>query len=94
MTPPLTDHARVRMQQRGIDQEAIELVLEHGRMLFDHHGAALFHVPRAKQRKLLAVLAPTSRRRMEKALDAYLVVSTRTGAIMTVGHRSHRLWRH
>ena len=37
----LSQHARVRMQQRGIPPRALELLLEHGGVQHDHRGGRL-----------------------------------------------------
>ena len=36
MHPSLTEHARARMQQRGISRHALELLLDFGREAFRH----------------------------------------------------------
>ena len=41
MLSPLTTHARVRMQQRGIPEAALDVLLEYGREAHDHHGAVI-----------------------------------------------------
>jgi hypothetical protein len=38
MLAPLTSHARVRMQQRGIPPAALDVLLEYGREAHDHRG--------------------------------------------------------
>lgn len=90
----LSNHARTRMQQRAIRQEALELVLEHGKTRYDHRGAKVVHLPRKLQRRLLATLAPDLRRRVEKQLRTYLVCGTEDPCVITVGHRDQRFWRH
>lgn len=53
MPMPFTDHARARMQQRGIRPEALEALLDHGRVHHLHcEGRELVHLA-----KLYAVLA-------------------------------------
>ena len=41
MHPPLTEHARARMQQRGISPAALELLLAYGREEHDHRGCRI-----------------------------------------------------
>lgn len=38
MNAPLTSHARIRMQQRGIPPAALEVLLDYGRESHDHRG--------------------------------------------------------
>jgi hypothetical protein len=40
MQAPLTEHARIRMQQRGIPQAALDILLDFGREAHDHAVAA------------------------------------------------------
>lgn len=88
----ITPHARLRMQQRAIPAEALELVLEFGRSRYDHRGARIVFLPRQLRRKLLATLEPTARRRLEKKLDTYCVCRTGCADVITVGHREARIW--
>ena len=37
----LTQHARLRMQQRGIPRQAIDYVLAYGRVSHDHRGGCV-----------------------------------------------------
>jgi len=90
----LSSHARTRMQQRAIGPEALELVMEHGKTRYDHHGAKLVFLPRKLQRRLLATMAPALRRRVEKQLRTYLVCGAASTRVFTVGHRDQRYWRH
>jgi hypothetical protein len=94
MNYALSSHARVRMQQRAISPEALELVLEHGKSRYDHRGARVVFLPKQLQRKLLAVLAPATRRRLEKQLRTYLVCAAESAQVITVGYRHQRLVGH
>jgi hypothetical protein len=83
MTPRLTEHARIRMQQRGIPAAVLEDLLDYGRVAHDHRGATVLYFDRR---------ARTALRRSGKRHDAYAVVGG-DGEIRTVGHRFKRLWR-
>jgi hypothetical protein len=48
----LTQHARTRMQQRGIPQSALECLLDYGRFQYDHRGAAIVFLDKAARRRL------------------------------------------
>lgn len=81
--PPLTDHARVRLAQRGIRPEAVALALRWGRHRYSH-GDRLFFLAR---RDLPGGLGHELARRAEGTV----VVVTPTGAIRTV-FRNPRFW--
>ena len=83
MAIPLTTHARMRMQQRGIPVALLEDLLDYGRAMHDHRGATVLYFDRRAREAL---------RRTGRRLDAYAVVGG-DGEIRTVGHRYKRLRR-
>jgi len=85
----LSEHAAIRMQQRGIPHAALECLLEYGRIQHDHQGAAIVFFDKAARRRLMKAL-PLAK--LEKHLDAYAVIAT-DGTITTVGHRYKRIPR-
>ena len=87
----LSQHARVRMQQRGIPSRAVELLLEHGAVQHDHHGGRVLYFDKARQRKLRQVLEPEAVAGMERFFKAYAVM--RRGEVLTVGWRYRRIRR-
>lgn len=84
----LSEHAAIRMQQRGIPHAALECLLEYGRVQHDHHGGAIVFFDKAARRRL----ARLGWGQLEKHLDAYAVIAT-DGTITTVGHRYKRIPR-
>ena len=83
----LTEHARIRMQQRGISAAAVEDLLTFGREVHDHHGATILYLDkRARARTALQQISKSKR------LDVYAVVGS-DGLIKTVGHRFQRIRR-
>ena len=46
MHSPISDHARVRMQQRGISPTALELLLDYGHEVHDHRGCRIVNSAR------------------------------------------------
>ena len=53
MQAPLTDHARIRMQQRGIPPAALEMLLDYGREAYDHrHGCRVVLFDKRCRRRL------------------------------------------
>ena len=74
-----TQHARARMQQRGIRPGALEALLESGRSVPAGDGCELLFFDKAA-------------RKAARLPNAYAVVG-RDGEVITVGHRYRRLPR-
>ena len=89
MLAPLTTHARVRMQQRGIPSAAVEVLLDFGREAHDHRGCRIVHFDKRSRRRAARALGASLFRTLERYLDTYAVVGS-DDAILTVGHRHHR----
>lgn len=88
----LTQHAAVRMQQRGITSTALESLLDYGSVAYDHRGATIIYFDKKARTRLLKNGGRARYRVMEKKLNAYAVVGT-DGAVVTVGHRDRRISR-
>ena len=56
MLAPLTTHARVRMQQRGIPPAALDVLLEYGKEAHDHRGCRIVRFDK-RSRKRNATMA-------------------------------------
>ena len=87
----LTQHARVRMQQRGIGPEVLEDLLAYGRVVHDHRGAEIVFFDRATRNRLRQARGEDVIRRLGKRLATYAVVGS-NGKVFTVGHRTRRLY--
>ncbi|MDQ6620844.1 MAG: DUF4258 domain-containing protein [Pseudomonadota bacterium] len=85
-----TDHARARMQQRGIKQRAVECLLEFGVQSHDGRGAVVVFMDKRAQRRLMRErrLAPSE---MERIKRCYLVLAG--NSVITTGHRYARVHR-
>jgi hypothetical protein len=90
MTVSLTTHARVRMQQRGISPEALELLFELGEIAPAPGGRQLLFLQRA-HRKELGQRAKRIRER--DRLKRLYAVTDEHGSVVTVGHRYRRFAR-
>src|SRR4051812_1317634 len=88
LTAPLTDHARVRMQQRGIPPAALAVLLDYGTEAHDHHGCRIVCFDKRSRRRAARDLGDLFRR-IERHLDAYAVLAT-DDVVVTVGHRRGR----
>jgi hypothetical protein len=89
MLAPLTTHARVRMQQRGIPPVALEVLLDYGREAHDHRGCRIVRFDKRSRKRAARALGESLFRRVERFLDAYAVVGP-DDAVVTVGHRRRR----
>lgn len=86
----LTEHARVRMQQRAIPLAAVEALLAYGKSAHHHRGVAIFYFDKAARRRLRRERLD---RALEHQLDAFAVVAL-SGEVVTVGHRRRRIRHH
>ncbi len=84
-----THHAQARMQQRSIPMSAIDVLMEYGEAR-RHHGADVFFLTKKSRGRVLKDFGKSAFLKLEKALDAYLVVGD-DGTLITTGHRHHRL---
>ena len=90
LAQPLTTHARIRMQQRGIPEAALDVLLGFGREAHDHRGCRIVHFDKRSRRYVARELGRDSFRKVERWLNAYAVVGA-DGAVLTVGHRHRKL---
>lgn len=85
----LTNHAAVRLQQRGIPAWFLDLLVEHGKTTHDGHGAVLKSVSKATRRRLQQLLPAKAYAQAERWFDVYAVV-TADDAIVTAAHRTNK----
>ena len=84
----LTDHARARMQQRGIPTAAVEALLEFGSASHLHSkGRELVYFNKAT-RAGLAKANPVT----DRLARTYAILGS-DGTVITVGHRYRRIPR-
>ncbi len=79
MSTYFTDHARARMQQRGISAAAIDLLLSYGRSSPADRGAEI-------------VFFDKSVREAQRLSRIYAILGA-DGRVLTVGHRFRRIPR-
>ena len=91
MTTYFTDHARARMQQRGIPSAAVEALLTYGRSARAGRGCEVVYFDKAARVRLLRD-DPAAARETERLCKTYAVLGT-DGAVVTVGHRHRRIAR-
>jgi Domain of unknown function (DUF4258) len=90
MSQSLSPHARVRMQQRGISPQALELLLDLGHTAPAPGGRQVVFVERAERKELGRRAKRIPGRDRLKRLYA---VTDEHGTVVTVGHRYRRLAR-
>jgi len=89
--PALTQHASIRLQQRGIPGWFLGLLVDHGRSRHDGHGAVIKTVDHATLRHLRDVLSRNEYAAAERYFGVSAVVSA-DQAVVTAAHRTRR-WR-
>jgi hypothetical protein len=87
----LTQHARARMQQRGISAATVEALLDFGREVHVDRGCDLvFFDKRARARLAQANAAAAAE--AERICKSYAILGS-DGTVITVGHRYRRIPR-
>jgi hypothetical protein len=82
-----SEHATKRIQQRGINNDDILLVLAFGVKEHDGMGATRHLMTKSAVKRLCASVGKTAK---ATALEGmYAVVSTADNTVITVGHRYH-----
>jgi hypothetical protein len=87
----LTQHAKVRMQQRSIPPLAVEIFERFASTMRRDGAEVLYFDKAARKRVAKAFGGHRGCRAVEKWLDAYVVNDN--GVVITVAHRTRRLKR-
>ena len=87
----LTPHARTRMQQRGIRADALEALLDCGRVAHMDRGREIVFFDKAARARLKK-RNPVAAREAERLRRTYAILGS-DGAVITVGHRYRRIPR-
>jgi hypothetical protein len=80
------------MQQRGITMQALESLLVHGAVAYDHRGATIVYFDKMAKSRLQKIGGRQAYRAIEKQLNAYAVLA-HDGVVVTVGRRDKRIRR-
>jgi len=86
-----TNHARVRMQQRGIRPAAVEALINYGKSAPAGDSSEIVFFDKAARARLFRD-DPDAAREAERLCRTYAVLG-RDGAVVTVGHRYRRVPR-
>jgi hypothetical protein len=89
---PFTYHARARIQQRGISTSVIDSLIHFGKQQHDHRGGTVFYFDHRARARLRREYQSDTFKKIEPHLDIYAVIGS-DGAIITVGHRTQRIYR-
>jgi len=81
----LSRHADKRAQQRGIDQNAVQLVLAYGEREFDGQGGQRYLMTEKAMASLRRAVGKTPQ--VEALAGVYAVMSTEDPTVITLGHR-------
>ncbi len=88
----ITLHAKRRMQQRSISEDAIEFLLQFGNSSRSYGSEQIFFDKASRQRLKREADAETARK-FERYMNAYAVISD-AGVIITAGYRTKRFQKH
>ena len=87
---PMTHHASKRLQQRGIPERVLPLLFEYGEEEYDHHGTMMLYFNKRARERMAKVMPHSELKQLQGAMNAYAVLDS-DGAVLTVGHRTHRI---
>jgi hypothetical protein len=88
----ISQHARIRMQQRALPPAALDLLWEYGTSMRSRGADSLFF-DKAARRRARAGLDADELRRVERYQNAFAVIAD-DGTAITIAWRTRRLRRH
>ena len=86
----VTEHAAMRVRQRGVDPVVLDCLLSYGSSVHDHQGGEIVVFDKRAFRRLERAIDAALLRRVADHRTLYAVRST-DGALVTVGHRFRRV---
>lgn len=89
---PITHHAARRLQQRGIPEDVLNLLMRFGAHEYDKRGGKVVYLTHKGRDRIRKTVGNEGYSRLAPALDVYAVIAP-DGAVVTVGHRTHRINR-
>jgi hypothetical protein len=89
----LSEHARTRKQQRGIQDAALDLLLQYGRHSHDHRGAIVVYLDHQGRRSAIRDCGRACGPVVDRAANLFAVLSLTGETVITVGHRRRRMIR-
>lgn len=70
MSLQITDHARARLQQRGIPLPVLDCLLSFGKKVHDHHGAEILFFDHQARNQIRRSYGEQNFKRLESKLDS------------------------
>lgn len=89
---PLSPHAVVRLQQRGIRPDVLDCLLAYGRREHDHAHCEIVYFDTHALQRLQREADPHTVHLAQEHRDVYAVVDG-NGCVVTTGHRFRRVLR-
>lgn len=89
---PLTHHAEIRLQQRGIPHQVLDILMKWGRRCHVVGGGNLVFFSKHDMTRLKRSLPKATWLEVESRRRVYAVLS-QDGAVVTAGHRYRHLVR-
>ncbi len=80
-------HALKRLNQRGISEKVISLVIQFGQHKYTGENGKIFYINNASRKKIKDEIGPVKYSQIEKHLNTYLITSIDNSVIITVGKR-------
>lgn len=88
----ITQHATIRMQQRGIREKTLDCLLKYGSKMHSDRGCFIMFFNKQARKRLQKIADSNLYKYLQSQLDAYAIV-TAQGEVLTVGHRFKRINR-
>ena len=88
-----TKHSEVRAQQRGIPPLIDQCLDLYGHEEYDGHGSIVIYLDRNSIRHMERDMGRQPVALLSRWFDAYKVKSSSDGQTITIGHRTHRVFR-
>ena len=89
---PLSRHASIRVQQRGVNRDVLECLLAYGRHAYDHQGGQVVTFEGGAIDAVLVNEPQSVRTRATDSRNLYAVLSS-DGVVITAGYRFRRVPR-
>ena len=86
-----TQHATIRMQQRGIPEQVVRNIIAHGTTRKAPGGATARFISRKDLQRLTRSLPKNECKQLDRHKSVYVVMDCES--IITVGHRTRRFYR-
>ncbi len=89
---PLSPHAEVRQQQRGIRRDVLDCLVAYGRREHDHQHCEIVYFDSKAIERVQREVGPQAAHLASDHRDVYAVIDS-DGYVVTTGHRYRRILR-